>query len=85
MPTPPMGIVDTLDDGDSRETVHSRTLGPRQEEYITKWPSGFVREVVTSDAELAKNAARHKAKKVKKKHELGPERYERNPHEPIKC
>jgi hypothetical protein len=67
------------------EFRHNRTLAPRVEEYLLVWPSGFSRQIVRSDAELADHATRGKAHKIKKKHEPGAERYARNPHEPIKC
>jgi len=67
------------------ELRHARTIAPGKEEYHLVWPSGHIRMVVSSDAELAEKAARGKAGKVKKKHTPGAERYERNPHEPIKC
>ena len=70
-------------DAERVRTRHRRTVGNKgapQEEYVHEWGSGVHAEELT-DAQVDEL---RKTRKVKDRYRPGKERYERNPHEPIK-
>lgn len=85
MPKPtPAALVGVAEDSGPESFVHDRTLAPQQERYLRMWPSGQHPDIAYNGLDAADKAKKHKAKHVKLKHEPGAERYQRNPHEPIK-
>lgn len=79
----PPSVVGARGDDAPEELRHGRTVARGKERYEYVWPSGRAVLDVPSEQE-DKVLAKKKVAKVKLRHKVGNERYERNPHEPIK-
>lgn len=77
-------VVGDRKDAEPERFDHVRTISPNADIYDQTWPSGFHRQTMQSTKQAEAAATRKGLSIGRKKPVPGKERYERNPHEPIK-